>query len=96
MIDFEKPSARVYMGSYNFLAPTDVKNGESLLSIRDRRIAVSYMVEALSMLDHDHVRVAQQEAKKKRKQLELAPPPRKAGQRPWWNEYYRLGGGLER
>ena len=90
VIDFDKPTARVYMGSYNFSAPADTKNGENLSIIRDRRIAVSYLVEALSMLDHYHFRVAQQEAKKKRKKLELALPPRKPGEKPWWDEYYTV------
>lgn len=88
VIDFDKPTARVYLGSYNFSAPADTKNGENLLVIRDRRIAVSYLVEALSMLDHYHFRVAQQEAKKKKKKLELAMPPRKPGDIPWWADYY--------
>jgi len=67
VVDFNKPTARVYLGSYNFSAPADTKNGENLLLIRDRRIAVSYMVEALTMLDHYHFRVTQIEAKKKKR-----------------------------
>jgi phosphatidylserine/phosphatidylglycerophosphate/cardiolipin synthase-like enzyme len=47
VVDFDKPTARVYLGSYNFSSPADTKNGENLLRIRDRRIAVSFMVEAL-------------------------------------------------
>ena len=90
VIDFNKPSARVYLGSYNFSSPADTKNGENLLLIRDRRIAVSYMVEALSMLDHYHFRVAQLEAKKKKQKLELALPPRAAGQKAWWEDYYSV------
>ncbi len=46
VIDFDKPTARVYLGSYNFSKPADRQNGENLLIIRDRRIAVSYMIEA--------------------------------------------------
>ena len=38
VIDFDKPTARVYLGSYNFSDPADTKNGENLLLIRDRRI----------------------------------------------------------
>lgn len=88
VIDFDKPSARVYLGSYNFSSPADIKNGENLLLIRDRRIAVSYMIEALRIFDHYHFRVAQQEAKKARKQLVLAKPPRNTGEKPWWDEDY--------
>ena len=89
VIDFDKPSARVYVGSYNFSAPADTQNGENLLLIRDRRIAVAYAVEALRLFDHYHFRVTQQEASKARKRLALAKPPRKPGERPWWDEYYR-------
>lgn len=88
VIDFDKSTARVYLGSYNFSSPADVKNGENLLLIRDRRIAVSYVVEALRLFDHYHFRVAQQEAKQARKRLALARPPRKTGEEPWWAEDY--------
>ena len=88
VIDFDKPSARVYMGSYNFSQAADTSNGENLLLIRNRRIAVSYVVEALRLFDHYHFRVAQLEAKEARKKLQLAKPPRKPGEKPWWAEHY--------
>ncbi len=88
VIDFDKPTARVYLGSYNFSSPADIKNGENLLLIRDRRIATSYMIEALRIFDHYHFRVVQQEAKKARKKLQLAMPPRTPGDEPWWAEDY--------
>jgi phosphatidylserine/phosphatidylglycerophosphate/cardiolipin synthase-like enzyme len=87
-IDFDQPSARVYLGSYNFSSPADVDNGENLLLIRDRRIAVSYVVEALRIFDHYRFRVAQQDAKKKGEEFVLAKPPRKAGEETWWAEDY--------
>jgi hypothetical protein len=86
VIDFDKPTARVYFGSYNFSTTADRKNGENLLLIRDRRIAVSYVVEALRIFDHYHFRVAQQEAKTKKRRLELARPPRAPGEAAWWEE----------
>lgn len=88
VIDFDKPTARVYLGSYNFSSPADIENGENLLLIRDRRIATSYMIEALRIFDHYHFRVVQQEAKKARKKLQLAMPPRTPGDEPWWAEDY--------
>ena len=88
VIDFDKPTARVYLGSYNFSSPADVKNGENLLLVRDRRIAVSYMVEALRIFDHYHFRVVQQEATKAKKKLALAKSPRSPGDVPWWTEDY--------
>jgi phosphatidylserine/phosphatidylglycerophosphate/cardiolipin synthase-like enzyme len=88
VIDFEKPTARVYMGSYNFSSTADIKNGENLLVIRDRRIAVSYLVEALSIFDHYHFRVLEQEAKEGKRKLQLTRPPRSPGEKPWWERDY--------
>lgn len=88
VIDFDKPTARVYMGSYNFSDPADTKNGENLLVIRDQRIAVAYAVEAIRIFDHYHFRVAHEEAKAKGRPLVLATPPRDAKTKPWWDEYY--------
>ena len=88
VIDFDKPSARVYMGSYNFSSPADVKNGENLLLIKDRRIAVAYTVEALRIFDHYQFRVVEQTAKKAKTKLELKKPPRNPGETAWWEEDY--------
>jgi phosphatidylserine/phosphatidylglycerophosphate/cardiolipin synthase-like enzyme len=88
VIDFDKPTARVYLGSYNFSSPADIKNGENLLLVRDRRVAVSYVVEAIRIFDHYHFRVAQQDAKTAKKELVLARPPRKSRDKPWWDEDY--------
>jgi len=88
VIDFDKPTARVYLGSYNFSSTADLKNGENLLVIRDRRIAVSYLVEALSIFDHYHFRVLEQDAKTANKKLQLLKPPRMPGEKPWWAEDY--------
>jgi phosphatidylserine/phosphatidylglycerophosphate/cardiolipin synthase-like enzyme len=87
VIDFDKPTARVYMGSYNFSKPADNKNGENLLLIKDRRIAVSYMIQALTLFDHYHFRVLQAKADASDKPIQLKKAP-KAGQKPWWDEDY--------
>jgi hypothetical protein len=89
VIDFDKPTARVYLGSYNFSPAADTKNGEQLLLIRDRRIAVSYAIEALRIIDHYHFRVVQQEAQEGKRTLHLQQPPRHAGEHPWWDEDYQ-------
>jgi hypothetical protein len=90
VIDFDKPTARVYLGSYNFSTPADLKNGENLVVVRDRRIAVSYMVEALSLFDHYSFRVAQKTAGAKGQKLHLARPPRTPGEKPWWDDDYTV------
>ena len=87
VIDFDKPTARVYMGSYNFSEPADNENGENLLLIRDRRIAVSYMIQALTLFDHYHFRVLEAKADASNKPIQLKKAP-KTGQKPWWDEDY--------
>lgn len=88
VIDFDKPTARVYLGSYNFSGTADTKNGENLLLIQDRKIAVSYMIEALRIFDHYHFRVLQKESKKIGKPLCLAKPPKIATDKTWWDRFY--------
>lgn len=88
VIDFDKPTARLYLGSYNFSSPADTKNGENLLRIRDRRIAVSYMIEALRICDHYQFRVSQGAYKKAGKPFVLKKPPRAPGDAPWWKKDY--------
>jgi phosphatidylserine/phosphatidylglycerophosphate/cardiolipin synthase-like enzyme len=88
VIDFDKPTARVYMGSYNFSKPADNDNGENLVLIKNRRIAVSYMIQALTMFDHYHFRALQSKAEGNSKPLQLQKPPTKVSQKPWWDEDY--------
>jgi len=87
VIDFDKPTARVYMGSYNFSKPADNENGENLLLIKDRRVAVSYMIQALTLFDHYHFRVLQAKADASNKPIQLKKAP-KTGQKPWCDEDY--------
>ena len=90
VIDFDKPTARVYLGSYNFSTPADRENGENLVVVRDRRIAVSYMIEALSLFDHYSFRVAEKAATAKGQKLHLSKPPRAPGEKPWWDDDYTV------
>ncbi|MFT7773109.1 phospholipase D-like domain-containing protein [Roseateles sp.] len=87
VLDFDKPTARVYMGSYNFSEPADNKNGENLLLIKDQRIARSYMIQALSIFDHYYFRVLQSKASASNKPIQLKRPPQPGG-RPWWDADY--------
>lgn len=88
VVDFNTPDARVYTGSYNFSSPADRSNGEHVLLIRNRRIAVSYMVEALRIFDHYHFRNKQQQALVAEMPFSLKRPPRTPRQTPWWKSYY--------
>jgi phosphatidylserine/phosphatidylglycerophosphate/cardiolipin synthase-like enzyme len=86
VIDFNKPSARVYVGSYNFSGPADNDNGENLLLIANRRIATAYAVEAVRLFDHYEFRVRQQDAATANTQLSLHKPPRQPGEVPWFDD----------
>lgn len=90
VIDFDKPTAKVYMGSYNFSVAADEDNGENLWLFEDRRIAVSYMVQAVTMFDHYEWRDAQSKAKGKgtNGKLYLKTPPKTATDKPWFDEDY--------
>lgn len=89
VLDFDRPTARVYTGSYNFSPPADGQNGENLVRIRDRRVATSYMVEALRLFDHYHFRVKQLQASSAHKRLLLQDPP-KAGELAWWADDFSV------
>jgi phosphatidylserine/phosphatidylglycerophosphate/cardiolipin synthase-like enzyme len=88
VIDFDKPSARVYMGSFNFSGVADTSNGENLLLIKNRRVATSYMIEAVRIFDHYEFRVAQTNATRARAKLQLQKPPRNPGEKAWFDEDY--------
>ena len=88
VLDFDKPTARVYFGSYNFSKAADEKNGENLLLVRDRRVATSFAIEALRIFDHYQFRVKQQQAETAQKVLQLKPAPATKSERPWWSDWY--------
>jgi phosphatidylserine/phosphatidylglycerophosphate/cardiolipin synthase-like enzyme len=87
VMDFNTENARVYMGSYNFSGVADERNGENLLCIRDRKVATSYMIEAVRIFDHYEFRLARSKATKN-KPLELKFPPKSNKEKPWWDKYY--------
>ncbi|RZK60241.1 MAG: phospholipase, partial [Pedobacter sp.] len=90
VIDFDKPTARVYMGSYNFSDAADRSNGENLLCIKDRKVATAYMIEALRTFDHYHFRIASAEAKSLGRKLMLAKPPTTAAAATWFDDDYTI------
>lgn len=99
VIDFDKPTARVYTGSYNFSGTADTKNGENLVLIRDQRVARAYMVEALRIFDAYQFRVTHGNAKPpapagaapaKKKPPGLALPPSSPGDKPWWDKFWSV------
>ena len=87
VIDFKEPTARVYFGSFNFSNAADDSNGENLTLVKDRRVATSFMIEAVRIFDHYAFRVAVAKAKKDHKPLNLKRPPA-PGEKPWWDRFY--------
>ncbi len=88
VIDLDKPSARVYIGPYNFSVEADTSNRENLLLVNDRRIAVSYVVAALRIFDHDHFRVAQLDEKRHARSFNCKCLRKREGEHAWSDEYY--------
>ena len=91
VLDFDTPDARVYLGSYNMSKAADASNGENLVLIRDRRVATSYAIEAMRMIDHYQWRAALKARGKRRgpaRPLTLRRPPAGPGEEPWWLEDY--------
>jgi phosphatidylserine/phosphatidylglycerophosphate/cardiolipin synthase-like enzyme len=91
VIDFDRPSARVYLGSYNFSRTADDSNGENLLLVSDPRVATSYAIEAVRMFDHYQFRGIQQDPATAVDRLVLRRPPRAPGEQVWWIKDYAIG-----
>jgi hypothetical protein len=92
--DFNGKRPVVFTGSSNLAAGGEKENGDHLICIEDRRIAIVYAIEALRLFDHFHFRV-------KTKPGENAPPihlakPPTEGEDPWFASYYRKGHHKER
>lgn len=91
VIDFNKPTARVYTGSHNFSVSADTKNAENLFLIQDQRVATSYMIEAVAMFDHYSFRDAAAKSKDAGQPLQLRTPPTEGSSvKPWWDEYWSV------
>ena len=91
VLNFGKPDARVWLGSYNFSSAADRNNGENLVLVRDPVVAASFAIEALRIFDHYSFRVKQQDAQLLPGGLLLRKPPRIAGDDAWWQKYYDAG-----
>ena len=52
MVDFDKPTAKVYTGSSNFAPSGEKGNGDHMIVIEDQRVATVFAIESLRMFDH--------------------------------------------
>jgi len=93
--DFNGKRPMVFTGSSNMAAGGEAANGDHMICIEDRQIAIAYAIEALRMFDHFHFRVKTKEKEATGKPLTLAMPPEDGG-KPWFAPYYRKGHVKER
>ncbi len=104
VVDFNGANPAVFTGSSNLAAGGEQQNGDNLIGIYDRSIAVMYGVEAIRLIDHFGFRAALKNAKPpkagakavpktkaapKNKPLQLQSPG-DPGPR-WWEGYYKKG-----
>jgi phosphatidylserine/phosphatidylglycerophosphate/cardiolipin synthase-like enzyme len=109
--DFSLPSAKVFTGSSNLSPSGESKNGDHLLMIEDRKVAIAYAIEAVRIFDHLHFRVRMREstaaAPRKKPKTGQPPPPKprlslrkptaiNGGEPAWFERYYEPGSQIER
>ena len=85
--DFNGKNPVVYTGSSNLASGGEEGNGDNLIEIRDPKVVVAYMVQALSIFDHYAFRVRMKESKTKPMAMDLAEPPAR-GQAAWWHSSF--------
>ncbi|MGK4567349.1 phospholipase D-like domain-containing protein [Flavobacterium sp. 3HN19-14] len=88
VIDFDTEDARVYTGSYNFSNAADRDNAENLWVFRDRKIAVSYMIQAVTMFDHYEWRDSRQKALDRGEGKLYLKPAAPTAEQSWWYKDY--------
>jgi hypothetical protein len=95
--DFSLPTAKVFTGSSNLARSGERGNGDHLIQIEDRKVAVAYAIEALRVFDHLHFRDRMKKARKGKKDpLTLRKPTAISGKPAWFEEYYVPGSQKER
>jgi PLD-like domain len=101
--DFSLPTAKVFTGSSNLAPSGEEGNGDHLILIEDRKVAVAYAIEALRVFDHLHFRDRMKAAgtrprrgKAKTDPLKLRKPRAISGKPAWFEDYYVTGSQKER
>lgn len=107
--DFNLPSAKVFTGSSNLAPSGEKSNGDHLIMIEDRKIAIGYAIEALRIFDHLHFRSRMRDALKEKKgkkskegkikasdKLILRKPTAISKEPAWFEAYYVAGSQRER
>ncbi|MCV7286714.1 hypothetical protein H7J87_15405 [Mycolicibacterium wolinskyi] len=103
VIDFDKPTAKVYTGSSNFSPAGERNNGDHLIVIEDQRVAIAYAIEAIRVFDHLNFRNRMREAEGRRRNTTPRQPlllqkPTAISNRPepWFAKFYVPGSPRER
>lgn len=94
--DFNGKSPKVFTGSSNLAAGGELANGDNMILIEDRKVAIAYAIEALRLFDHFHFRVSLKEGDEKRETITLRKPPESADEKTWFASYYVNGHVKER
>jgi hypothetical protein len=101
--DFSLPTAKVFTGSSNLAPSGEEGNGDHLILIEDRKVAVAYAIEALRVFDHLHFRdrmkaagIRRRGGRVKRASLKLRKPRAISGEPAWFEDYYVTGSQKER
>jgi len=85
VVDFNDSDPVLFTGSSNLAEGGEENNGDNLLAIYDREMAVAYAVEAIRLVDHYHFRAALSRATTAR------PLRLREDREKWWQDYYREG-----
>jgi PLD-like domain len=81
VVDFNGSNPAVFTGSSNLSSGGETDNGDNLIAIYDRSIAILYGVQAISLVDHFGFRAALKKATAKPLKLGL-------NRDNWWQAYY--------
>jgi PLD-like domain len=81
VVDFNDSNPVVFTGSSNLSQGGEKDNGDNLIAIQDRSIAILYGVQAISLVDHYGFRAALKKATGKPLKLSL-------NRDNWWQDYY--------
>jgi PLD-like domain len=82
VVDFNDREPLVFTGSSNLAAGGERENGDNLVCFADRRVATTYAVEAIRLIDHYRFRAVQKHA------TEIAPLVLKPRSAQWARDYY--------
>ena len=87
VVDFNGDNPAVFTGSSNLAAGGEKSNGDNLVAIYDREVAVAYGVEAMRLVDHFHFRAAWKKAHSTQP-LRLQAETQLDDEKAWWRGYY--------